>query len=63
MSLEFNQGQSGLLTVQDGNWGGVDSVGNWSSVVGRSVNHRGSVVGWSVSHRGSIVVGLNRNRF
>ena len=56
MSLEFNQGQSGLLTVQDGNWGGVDSVGNWGSVVGR-----GGVIGRSVSHRGSIIVGLNRN--
>ena len=49
MSLEFNQEQSGLLTVQDGHWGGVDSVGNW-----------GGVVGWAVNW-GSIVVGLNRN--
>ena len=49
MALEFNQGLSGLLTVQDGNWGSVDSVGNWGSVVGRGV------------HWGSIVVGLDRN--
>ena len=63
MSLEFNQGQSGLLTVQDGNWGSVDSVGNWSSVVGWGVNHRGSVVSWGVSHWGSVVVGLNTNSF
>ena len=46
MALEFNQGLSGLLTVQDGNWGSVDSVGNWGGVVGGG---------------GSIVVGLNRN--
>ena len=52
MALEFNQGLSGLLTVQDGNWGSVDSVGNWGSVVGS----RGVVGGG-----GSIVVGLNRN--
>jgi len=45
--------------VQDGNWGSVDSVGNWSSVVGWGVNHRGSVVSWGVSHWGSIVVGLS----
>ena len=51
MALEFNQGLSGLLTVQDGNWGSVDSVGNWGSVVGR-----GRLVGW-----GSVVVGLNGN--
>ena len=51
MALEFNQGLSGLLTVQDGNWGSVDSVGNWGSVVGWS-----RLVGW-----GSVVVGLNRN--
>ena len=58
MSLEFNQGQSGLLTVQDGHWGGVDSVGNGGGVVGRG--NGGSMVGGTVNW-GSIVVGLNRN--
>jgi hypothetical protein len=51
--LEFSSTKDspGSLTVQDGNWGGVDSVGNWGSVVSRG----GGVVGSG----GSIVMGLS----